>query len=82
MSDTIAGRSTPGSIFSTKWAVAINAPVMPALTQALASSAFTRSIGAAHRGIFLAPQGFARMIGHFDHIGRVQTGHVAGAPDS
>src|SRR5882672_1369567 len=31
MSDTMAGRSTPGSIFSTKCAVAINAPVLPAL---------------------------------------------------
>ena len=34
MSDTMAGRSTPGSIFSTKCAVAIKAPVLPALTMA------------------------------------------------
>jgi len=44
MSDTIAGRSTPGSILSTKWAVAIRAPVLPALTQACASFDFTKSI--------------------------------------
>ena len=31
----MAGRSTPGSIFSTKCAVAMSAPVLPALTQAV-----------------------------------------------
>ena len=39
----IAGRSMPGSVFSTKREIAISAPVLPALTQACASPLFTRS---------------------------------------
>ena len=35
--EQMAGRSIPGSVFNTKRAVAINAPVFPALTQAWAS---------------------------------------------
>ena len=38
----IAGRSIPGSILRTNLAVAIRAPVLPALTQASASPSFTR----------------------------------------
>ena len=38
----------PGSIFRTNFAVAISAPVLPALTQACASPLFTRSIGDTH----------------------------------
>ncbi len=40
----IAGRSMPGSVFRTNFAVPIKAPVLPALTQACASPDFTRSI--------------------------------------
>ena len=40
----IAGRSTLGSILRTKRAVAIRAPVLPALTQAWASPLLTRSM--------------------------------------
>jgi len=39
----MAGRSTPGIIFSTKCAVAISAPVLPALTHADAAPDLTRS---------------------------------------
>jgi hypothetical protein len=38
----IAGRSMPGSIFSTKREIAISAPVLPAETQASASPPLTR----------------------------------------
>ena len=44
MREMIAGRSMPSIVFSTKRPVAISAPVLPALTQASASPAFTRSI--------------------------------------
>ena len=40
----IAGRSMPGRVLSTKRAVAISAPVLPALTQASASPPLTRSM--------------------------------------
>jgi len=40
----MAGRSTPGRVLSTKRAVAIRAPVLPALTQAWALPSFTRLI--------------------------------------
>ncbi len=40
----IAGRSMPGRVFSTKRAVAMSAPVLPALTQACASPRLTRSM--------------------------------------
>ena len=39
----MAGRSIPGSVFSTKREIAISAPVLPADTAAHASSALTRS---------------------------------------
>jgi hypothetical protein len=42
----MAGRSTSGSVLSTKRAVAISAPVLPALTQASACPDLTRSIRA------------------------------------
>src|SRR6185503_17379805 len=41
-SAAIAGRSMPGSVFSTKREMAISAPVLPALTQACAAPLFTR----------------------------------------
>ena len=68
MSDTIAGRSTPGSILSTKCAIAMSAPVLPALTQALACPRLDEVEGAAHGGVLLAPQGLARMIVHLHHL--------------
>ena len=40
----IAGRSIPGRVFSTNFAVPIRAPVLPADTQACASPDFTRSM--------------------------------------
>jgi hypothetical protein len=40
----IAGRSIPGSVFSTNRDIAISAPVLPADTQACAVSSFTRLI--------------------------------------
>ncbi len=40
--EIMAGRSMPGSVLSTNRAVAINAPVLPALTHALATPALTR----------------------------------------
>ena len=42
--DAIAGRSMPGSVFSTKRAIAISAPVLPAETQACAAPSLTRLI--------------------------------------
>jgi hypothetical protein len=39
--ETIAGRSMPGAIPSTKRAVASSAPVLPALTQAAAAPSRT-----------------------------------------
>src|SRR5262245_5461999 len=42
--DTSAGRSIPGSVRSTKCAVAMRAPVSPALTAASASPLLTRSM--------------------------------------
>ena len=38
----MAGRSMPGSVFSTNREIAISAPVLPALTQAWAAPDFTR----------------------------------------
>ena len=40
----IAGRSMPGSVFSTKREIAISAPVLPAETHACATSSLTRLI--------------------------------------
>ena len=42
--ETIAGRSIPGNVFNTNRAVAINAPVLPALTHAAARPSLTRLI--------------------------------------
>ena len=42
--DAIAGRSIPGSVLSTKRAMAISAPVLPAETQACALPSLTRLI--------------------------------------
>ncbi len=42
--EAIAGRSMPGSVFSTKRAIAISAPVLPADTQACAVPSLTRLI--------------------------------------
>ena len=50
---TIAGRSIPGSVFSTNRAVAMRAPVLPALTHASAFPAFTRSIDIRREESFL-----------------------------
>ena len=38
----MAGRSIPGMVLSTNLAIAINAPVLPALTQAPAAPSLTR----------------------------------------
>jgi hypothetical protein len=38
----MAGRSMPAMVLSTKREIAMSAPVLPALTQACASPAFTR----------------------------------------
>ena len=43
MIEAIAGRSMPSIDLRTNFAVAIDAPVFPALTTASASPAFTRS---------------------------------------
>ena len=42
--DAIAGRSMPGSVFRTKRAMLISAPVLPAETQPCASPSLTRLI--------------------------------------
>ncbi len=42
--EAIAGRSMPGSVLSTKRAMAISAPVLPAETQACADPSLTRLI--------------------------------------
>ena len=42
--EAIAGRSTPGSVFSTNREIAISAPVLPAETQASARPSLTRLI--------------------------------------
>ena len=76
--DTIAGRSTPGSIFSTKCAIAIRAPVLPALTQALRIAGLDQIERAPHRGVLLAAQRLARVIGHFNDLGGEQAAHVGG----
>src|ERR1700692_4102103 len=34
--------------------------------------------GTTHRGVFLAPQCLARMIGHLDDVGRKQAGNIGG----
>ncbi len=44
LADTIAGRLIPGNVLRTNLAVAIRAPVLPALTQALALASLTRLI--------------------------------------
>jgi len=72
----MAGRSTPGSIFSTKCAVAINAPVLPALTQAMRIIAPSPDRSRRPAMSLSAPQGLARMIVHLDDVGRKQAGHV------
>jgi hypothetical protein len=56
----MAGRSTCGSILSTKRAVAISAPVLPALTQASASPVLDQIDGDAHRRVLLAAQRLRR----------------------
>jgi len=43
----------PGSVFSTNFAVAMRAPVLPALTQACARPSFTRSIATRMEECFL-----------------------------
>src|SRR5262245_22536343 len=49
----MAGRSMPGSVFRTNFAVPIRAPVFPALTQACARPSFTRSIATRIEEFFL-----------------------------
>ena len=49
----IAGRSIPGRVFSTNFAVPMSAPVFPALTQACARPSFTRSIATRMEECFL-----------------------------
>ena len=64
----MAGRSMPGSVFSTKREIAISAPVLPALTQACASPSLTRLMRDAHRRILFAAQRERRRLVHADHL--------------
>ena len=66
--EAIAGRSIPGMVFSTKREIAINAPVLPALTQASRLAALYEIDGDAHRGIFLALERIRRWLVHGDHL--------------
>ena len=64
MAEQIAGRSIPGMVLRTKRAVAIKAPVLPALTQASASLALTLLIATRIEESFLprnAEAGFSSM---------------------
>ena len=65
----IAGRSMPGSVFSTKREIAISAPVLPALTQACASPALHEVDRDAHRGVLLAAQRLRRRLVHLHDLG-------------
>ena len=49
----MAGRSIPGNVFKTKRAVAMSAPVLPALTQALARPSLTKLIATRMEESFL-----------------------------
>ena len=64
--ETIAGRSTPGTMPSTKRAVASSAPVFPALTQAAARAVAHQIHGDAHRRVFLLAYGVLRALVHAD----------------
>src|SRR5690606_6599454 len=51
--DMIAGRSMPGNVLSTKREIAINAPVLPALTHASTLPAFNKLIATRMEESFL-----------------------------
>ena len=61
----MAARSTPGSVFSTKCAIAFSAPVLPALTQAAARPLLTSSTATRMEESFLrriASRGLSLMV--------------------
>ena len=53
MGAQMAGRSMPGRVLSTNLAVAISAPVLPALTTACACPAFTKLMATRREESFL-----------------------------
>ena len=67
----IAGRSMPGSVFSTKREIAISAPVLPALTHACRGALLDEIDRDAHRRVLLAAQRRRGRLVHLDHFGRV-----------
>ena len=65
----IGARSTSGRHLSTKWEIAVSAPVLPALT--IPCKAIVNEIGRdAHRRLFFAPDRLARRISHRDDLAR------------
>ena len=74
--DMMGARSTGPTVFSTKCAIAVSAPVLPALTIALRAAFLHEVDGDAHGGILAAADGLARMLGHADHGGRRMHGHA------
>ena len=76
--EAIAGRSMPGSVLSTKRAMAISAPVLPAETQACADAVLDQVDRHAHRRVFLPAQRVGRRLVHRDDFaGRVDRHAIA-----
>ena len=67
--DMMGARSTGPTVLSTKCAMAVSAPVLPALTMASRTPFLHQVDGEPHGGILAAADGLARMFGHADHAG-------------
>src|SRR5580658_489411 len=88
IAEMIAARSTPGSVFNTKCAMAVSAPVLPALTAAQARRSCTRSIATRIEESFLwriASRGLSSMVTTCEVAtatarSRAAAGSAAGSP--
>src|SRR5579863_8478000 len=83
MAEMMAARSTPGSVLSTKCAIAVRAPVLPAETAAAARPSCTRLMATRIEESFLcriASRGFSSMVTTWEAATIAARSRSAGAP--